>query len=301
MRQGDFLVQLANNFGFDPDIVWQDPSNATLRALRSNPNILCAGDVLYIPDLPTQPPPMTSLMLGATNSFVAQDPPTVILTHKFIGSDSTSYASKGYTVQELDQLTGLTTDGDGVATFEAPVTLATATIVFTDTGESWALHLGAMDPINTMSGIFMRLQNLGYIAGNVTYDGLSATNNLGPMRAGLQALKAAQAGDGEADSPSNSVPPSTPPPPSGAPASNPASAHASDSDPGSDPAADSDPGSDPPSSGAASAPPSSPGTYDLCGGGWQQCSSSAADTSGLADDGTLDPDTEKLLLSAYGV
>jgi hypothetical protein len=197
IRQGDFLVQLANTFGFDADTVWQDPSNANLRALRPNANILAPGDVLYIPDLPGGPPPMTNLTVGATNTFVAPDPPTMTLTHKFVGTDPAVYASKAYVVQELDQLTGLTTDANGVATFEAPVTLNTATVVFTDTAESFALCLGAMDPINTMSGIFMRLQALGYIDAEVTYDSDDATNNLGVMRAGLRALKAAQASGGD--------------------------------------------------------------------------------------------------------
>jgi hypothetical protein len=248
IKQGDFLLQLANKFGFDADTVWQDPSNAQLRAIRPNPNILAPGDVLSIPDLPTQPPPMKSLAPGSTTTFVAPDPPIMTLTHKFVGIDPTTYASKAYTVQELDQLTGLESDANGVVTFQAPVTLSTATIVFTDTGESWALRLGAMDPMNTMSGIFMRLQGLGYITGDVSYDSDVPTNNLDVMRAALRALKAAQTSSGDGL----------------APASAPASAPAPDSAP-------------------PSGPPSSPG-----------------DDAGLADDGSLDTDTEELLQNAYG-
>jgi hypothetical protein len=127
-KQGDFILHLANTFGFDADTVWQDPSNAQLRAIRPNPNLLAPGDVLSIPDPPTQPPPMTSLTPGSTNRFVAPDPPTMTLTHKFVGFDATTYASKAYTVQELDQLTGLQSDENGVVTFQAPVTLKTATV-----------------------------------------------------------------------------------------------------------------------------------------------------------------------------
>jgi hypothetical protein len=154
--------------------------------------------VLNIPDPPTQPP--ASLTPGATNTFVAADPPTFTLTHKFVGVDPTTYASKAYTVQELDQLTGLARDENGTVTFLAPVTLTTATVVFTDTGEAWALCIGAMAPINTFSGIFKRLQGLGYIGADVSYDSNVQTNNLGVMRTGLFLLKAAQAsvGDGAA-------------------------------------------------------------------------------------------------------
>ncbi len=50
IRQGDHLAHLAHKFGFDPQAVWQDGSNDELREARPDPNILCPGDVLYIPD-----------------------------------------------------------------------------------------------------------------------------------------------------------------------------------------------------------------------------------------------------------
>jgi hypothetical protein len=206
IKRQDFLLRLAARFGFDADRVWQDPSNDDLRALRSDPNILLPGDLLYIPDPPLQPPPMTSLTLGSTNTFVASDPPTMTLTHKFLGDDPTTYASKAYTVQELDQLTGLTSNGDGVVTFEVPVTLDTATVVFTDTGESWPLSIGDLDPINSLSGIFQRLQHLGYIDAEIEYDASDWSSNLSVMRSALLLLAA---DNGEA-APASSPPPSAP-------------------------------------------------------------------------------------------
>jgi hypothetical protein len=213
VKKGDFLLRLAAEFGFDADTVWQDPSNEDLRALRSDPNILLAGDLLYIPDPPIEPPPMTSLVLGSTNAFVAPDPPTMTLTHRFIGDDPTTYASKSYTVQELDQLTGLMSDGDGVVTFEAPVTLDTATVVFTDTGESWPLAIGDLDPINSPPGIFQRLQHLGYIDAEIEYDMSDPSNNLGVMRSALLLLDADNGEAAAASSPPPSAPASSDPEP----------------------------------------------------------------------------------------
>jgi hypothetical protein len=74
-----------------------------------------------------------SLVVGSTNSFTAPDPPTVTVTQTFVGADSTTYASRAFMVVELEDLTGLTTNGDCTATFSAPVTLESATIVFADT------------------------------------------------------------------------------------------------------------------------------------------------------------------------
>src|SRR5580658_7026888 len=139
IKQGDYLAALAYRFGFDANAVWNDDKNAELRQARPNPNVLYPSDILYIPDQVDKKPVMHTLTTGATNPFVGPDPPTITLTHKFVGFAPTTYASKAYTVQELDQLTGLQSDENGVVTFQAPVTLSTATIVFTDTGESWAL------------------------------------------------------------------------------------------------------------------------------------------------------------------
>ncbi len=61
IRQGDFLLKLAHKFGFDADSVWSDPSNSALRTLRSDPNILSPGDILYIP---TPPDPQASAWQG---------------------------------------------------------------------------------------------------------------------------------------------------------------------------------------------------------------------------------------------
>jgi hypothetical protein len=122
----------------------------------------------------------------------------------FIGGDGTPYASKAFTIQELDQLTGLTTDANGVATFDVPVTLPTATLVFTDSGESCACSIGGMDPIDTLSGIFKRLQNLGYIGANAPFDSVNPTNNLSILRAGIQSLKAGQSSCADASPPEQS-------------------------------------------------------------------------------------------------
>jgi hypothetical protein len=315
IRQGDYLAALAHQLGFDADTVWNDPSNAQLKQLRSDPNILFPGDVLQIPN-PTSQPPATNLTPGSTNNFVSSAP-TVTITVKLVGADPTTYASRAYTIQELDSLTGLTTDGNGVVTFQAPVTLSTATIVFTDTGESRALSIGSLDPTDTLSGIFQRLQNLGYIDTTVIFD----PKQLDVLRNGLIALKESQSGppsSAPASAPPPSVPPSDPSPASTpgaagpvstAPASAPASAPPASTPPSSAPA------STPPSSNASpdSAPPSSqsPDSNPPSGPDWGVWTtgtdpdsspdvSAADDNGGLSDDGTLDPDVKQMLLTAHG-
>src|SRR3954449_13483579 len=51
VRAGECLSRIALHHGFsDYLVVWNDPGNARLRRKRRNPNVLCPGDVVNIPD-----------------------------------------------------------------------------------------------------------------------------------------------------------------------------------------------------------------------------------------------------------
>jgi hypothetical protein len=64
IRQGDYLALLAYKFGFDADAVWNDPKNADLRKIRSDPNMLWPTDV----PAPSQPPPSSSVPPSSPSS-----------------------------------------------------------------------------------------------------------------------------------------------------------------------------------------------------------------------------------------
>jgi|HubBroStandDraft_2_1064218.scaffolds.fasta_scaffold91262_2 hypothetical protein len=290
IRKGDHLASLAYQFGFDADTVWNDDSNSDLRQNRPDPNILNPGEVLYIPDPPIGPPPATSLTPGSTNSFVA-DAPTLTVTHVF--SDP-SLASQAFTVQELPDLTGQTSGGDGTVTLTVPPSLTTATIVFTDSGATFVCQIGFLDPINQLTGVFQRLQNLGYIDPDATFD----TTDIDAIRSALRDFKASQSSpDPSGDAGPSSVPYNSPPPgsssaPPPAPSSS-SGASASGSDPPPAPASTPAPASAPASSPAPasggpppSAPPSSAGA--------------PVDDAGLSDGGQLDDATSSALLAAHG-
>jgi hypothetical protein len=310
IKQGDYLLSIAHQFGFDANTVWTDPANAKLRTLRPDPNILFPGDVLQIPDQQNKQPVVHSLTPNTTNNFVS-DVPTVTLTVTLVGPDPSTYASRAFGVVELPALTGLQTSAAGVATFAAPVTLATATLSFPDTGESILFSIGAIDPVDTLSGIFQRLQSLGYIGSSFEFDYKTPSNNLYILRAGLLALKGESsselAGPPSSDpgsGPASEPPPSSPPPSGSGPASSPGPA----SGPGSGPPSQPAPGSQPPSgsgpasspgpaSGPGSGPPSEPPPSS---GPASAPSAPVGNNAGLADDGTLDAETRSLLIQTYG-
>jgi hypothetical protein len=153
--------------------------------------------MLYIPD--DAPPVMQSLTTGTTNSFVAN----TVTTNITLQISDPTFASQAYTIQELPELTGLTTGANGAVSFSAPVTLATATIVF-ESGATFACQIGSLDPADTLSGVFQRLQSLAYIDDEIAFD----SGNLGLLRGALRALRAAQTGvdSSIADPPTDSDP-----------------------------------------------------------------------------------------------
>jgi N-acetylmuramoyl-L-alanine amidase len=187
------LAKLAYRFGFDATTVWNDPKNADLRKVRPDPNILWPTDIVYVPDRTDKTPDYKSLVTGTTNSFVS-DAPTITVTLAFSGAQ---FASQPCTISELEQITTLATGADGLLTFQAPVTLETATITFPGIPFTCEYWIGHLDPLNTLSGAYKRLQNLGLIDDGLDLD----ATNLGLVRGAIRALKASVGGATDADAP----------------------------------------------------------------------------------------------------
>src|SRR5580692_7166796 len=145
-RQGDFVDLLAHKYGFDADVVWNDSANDELRRNRDNPNVLSPTDILYIP--PRSDPAPFSLQTGTKNTFQS-NVPTVPVQIRF---DYPDLASQAFTIDELPDLTGKSTDGDGIAKVDVPIDIGDFTVTFTSSGASFVFLLGHLDPVDTLSG-----------------------------------------------------------------------------------------------------------------------------------------------------
>jgi hypothetical protein len=183
IRQGDFVALLAYEKGFDADTVWNDPANDDLRNSRQNPNVLAPTDILYIP--PAKAPTAFPLTTGTTNTFVSSTP-TVPVEIRFMDS---ALASQAFTCPEIPELTGKSTDSDGTAKFDVPVNIGAFTVLFTSSGTSLAFRLGHLDPVDSLSGIFQRLQNLGYIPREVDIESADFSSDLEPLRLALRRFR----------------------------------------------------------------------------------------------------------------
>jgi hypothetical protein len=157
VRAGDHLDLIAHKHGVTPDDIWNHPRNAALNDRRKNPNLLCFGDVIYIPEVTRRWIP---LFVGASNTIVATVP-KVQLSVRF-SVQGAPLAGKRCVVHGIDQPLELTTDGAGKLSLETPITVQTVVVEFPDVPMVRTLCIGHLDPADEPTGAFQRLQNLGY-------------------------------------------------------------------------------------------------------------------------------------------
>jgi hypothetical protein len=146
--------------GFDADAVWNDPKNATLKKLRGSPNILCTGDVLYVPD--AGPREWLRLSVGSTNRFVATIPGIALNLAFSLGGKAVAGAD--CIVHGMPPPNRFTTDGDGKLALTVPVITQALTVEFPKIPLVRRVRIGHLDPSTEPSGVVQRLKTLGYFS-----------------------------------------------------------------------------------------------------------------------------------------
>ncbi|MBK8258106.1 MAG: peptidoglycan-binding protein [Polyangiaceae bacterium] len=159
---GDYLAKIAAQFGFlDGATIWNDPANASLRQIRPNPEVLLPGDRVTIPDKERR---VEERPTERRHTFVLRRSP---LKLRIAIRDRVHHAEPQLTVDfTLDgQIDQPTTDGNGM--FERRISPSAGSGALTALGESVAVHVGFLDPVDSPTGWKARLNNLGYAAGPV--------------------------------------------------------------------------------------------------------------------------------------
>ncbi len=193
VRQGDCISSLAFERGFFWETLWNHPKNADLKSKRANPNILKEGDVVYIPDLTLKE---ESRGTDAQHCFKVKGAPAKlrlrILEEKEekaeegkqqAGADASVYEDPPYDPKsrkdkpranvpyllDIDgKVTNGTTDGDGRVEIALPPNARQGRLILdpgTPREKVLPLGLGTMDPVTEISGVRMRLNNLGFPCG----------------------------------------------------------------------------------------------------------------------------------------
>lgn len=213
IASGDCVDSVAFRYGFFPDTLWDHASNAELKKLRKDPNVLYPGDKLFIPDLrihevdkatekrhrfqrkgvpaklhlrfvkPKDPPPAGPEPAGGgaddASNYVEPDLTTAPMEMEPI-------ANAPFRLNIDGQVSEGQSDGDGQVNVSIAPSASSAVITFhpgTPDERVIPLSLGEMDPIDTITGVRKRLNNLGYPC---TCDGTELTPELKDVIARFQ-------------------------------------------------------------------------------------------------------------------
>jgi hypothetical protein len=162
VKQGDSLTSIAFDFGFRWEMLWNHPNNADLKNDRKDPHVIYPGDILYIPD---RAPRFERRPTDAKHQFVRKSTPDKLRIQLL--KDLQPRPNLPYTLVVDGKSSGGTTDGNGLLEEWISPGAKSAKLVIDGCKEEYPVSLGYIDPIDTVSGLQGRLQNLGYYAGQV--------------------------------------------------------------------------------------------------------------------------------------
>jgi len=183
VAQGESIASIAAKLGQTFAAIWDDPSNAELKALREDPYVLLPGDRVMVPAVV---PGSFALTAGQRHVFRRQATHTdfqVTCTH-----NGKPRANLGFVLtldgDTADAIEGVS-DGQGTVRARIPALAQGGMLEFEDGRGRIAFRLGALDPIDTLSGVQGRLQSLGFYAQGV--DGVPGPHTARGVRAFQQA------------------------------------------------------------------------------------------------------------------
>jgi N-acetylmuramoyl-L-alanine amidase len=145
--------------GLLPATIWDDPANSDLRKRRKNPNALLAGDVLVIPDLRSRQEQAATEKRHSFRRKAVPDQLSLVLRDE----EGKPRKDLPYTAVIDGRSRDGKTDGNGALKVPIPANARSGRLLLgADRAEVHELWLGAIDPIETLSGARQRLANLGY-------------------------------------------------------------------------------------------------------------------------------------------
>jgi N-acetylmuramoyl-L-alanine amidase len=162
VKQGECISSIAEKYGLFPETIWDDAANAELKEKRKDPNVLYLGDVVVIPDKREKEES------GATENRhrFRRKGNTENLEIQLL-DEGTPRANENYILDVDGKLLSGTTDARGRLKEIIPSNAKKGKLLVGDEQEEYMLDLGYLDPIDQISGIQARLNNLGYDCGAV--------------------------------------------------------------------------------------------------------------------------------------
>ncbi len=159
-QPGDSIPSIAADNGFFWETIWNQPENASLKSLRKSPNQLLPGDEVFVPELREK---TETRGTDARHAFKRKGVPAKFRLQ--IKRLDKPRANLDY-VLEIDgkQIKGKTDSQGILEQFIAPN--ARGGNILLDSGKTVIpIRLGHLNPVEDLSGIQQRLNNLGFQCG----------------------------------------------------------------------------------------------------------------------------------------
>lgn len=190
VKRGDTISSIADEHGHFWETIWNQPENAALKNARQHPEILLPGDRLTIPPLGQKKEKIKTLAL---HRFRRKGIPVKIeytVIDKYSGK---VFKGKCYKLFAGEQEFEGTTDNKGYLEHwvSAQVKKVVLVVWLEEPGYpefvKWSIKIGFLDPINSITGLQGRLNNLGFDCGEE--DGILGPNTINALKEFQQTQK----------------------------------------------------------------------------------------------------------------
>jgi N-acetylmuramoyl-L-alanine amidase len=184
VQQGDCLASIAKKYGFvDWNTIYNDELNVDFRKKRPNPHVLLPGDRLIIPDKKTKNESRPTAMLH-TFQLARKEIRLRIVVRDI---DGVPLGGKKYKLTVEGEVHEGVLPDDALLDEPIPPDALEGELRvwceddFPDFADTWMLKLGHLDPVEDLTGVQARLNNLGYDCGPV--DGKDGPRTQAAVRA----------------------------------------------------------------------------------------------------------------------
>lgn len=157
---GETTSSLAKKNGFFWRTIWDHPENAELKAKRKDPNVLFEDDDIFIPEKQKK-----EVSKGSEQEHVFKlkgEPAKLKVQLLRVGKPR---ANEEYVLEIDGELTDGKTDGEGKIEHFIPPDAKSGNLIMKNGREKYSLKLGGLDPLDLISGVQQRLNNLHYSCG----------------------------------------------------------------------------------------------------------------------------------------
>lgn len=161
VQQGDCLSSIAEQYGYLWQTIWNH--NSALQSKRKNPNTLLPGDVVLIP---AKNPKFVSRGVDNRHKFKRKGSPAKF--RLVLERYNQLLANKKYELAIGDKIFRGSTDGNGLLEVAIPPNAQSGLLRVPEEQIECELEFGFMDPLNEISGVQSRLQNLGFLTGELS-------------------------------------------------------------------------------------------------------------------------------------